>query len=214
MPITITGDQTLTLVIGIFALIGFIRGWRKMGVVFVGTLVAGIVLIQDDTRLISTINKLPKIVDVALDTKYGATPMITAVNGPYWMLAVLATVVVISWVLSDTLVKDKGTKVDWNRPVQAMAHALTSLGVGAGTGYLIVIRGYEYLLALNADQQKQVFQGFTVSLQPLPKANVLVQYESLLFLAMILLAVGVIFGSKLFGSGYGRGKGESKGSRE
>jgi hypothetical protein len=43
---------------------------------------------------------------------------------------------------------------------------------------------------------------------------VLVQYESLLFLAMVLLAVGVIFGSRVFGSGYGRGKGESKGSRD
>jgi hypothetical protein len=214
MPITITGDQTLTLVIGLFALIGFIRGWRKMGVVFVGTLLAGIVLIQDDTRLIKTINNLPKIVDLVLDTKYGAIPMINAVNRPYWMLAILAAVVVISWILSDTLVKDKGTKVDWNKPVQALAQAFTSLGVGAGTGYLIVIRGYEYLLALNADQQKQVFQGFTVMLQPLPQANVLVQYESLLFLAMILLAVGVIFGSKVFGSGYGRGKGESKGNRD
>jgi hypothetical protein len=122
--------------------------------------------------------------------------------------------VVISWVLSDTLVQNKGTKLDWNRPVQALAHTFTSMGVGAGTGYLIVIRGYEYLLALNADQQKQVFQGFTVVLQPLPKANVLVQYESLLFLAMVLLAVGVIFGSRIFGSGYGRGKGESKGSRD
>ena len=214
MPITITGDQTLTLVIGLFALIGFIRGWRKMGVVFVGTLLTGIVLIQDDTRLIKTINNLPKIVDLVLDTKYGASPMINAVNRPYWMLAILAAAVVISWILSDTLVQDKGTKVDWNRPVQALTHAFTSMGVGAGTGYLIVIRGYEYLLALNADQQKQVFQGFTVMLQPLPKANVLVQYESLLFLAMVLLAVGVIFGSKIFGTGYGRGKGESKGSRD
>jgi hypothetical protein len=214
MPITITGDQTITVVIGLFALIGFIRGWRKMGVVFVGTLLTGIVLIQDDTRLIKTINNLPKIADLVLDTKYGVTPMITAVNRPYWMLAVLAVAVAISWLLSDTLVKDKGTKVDWNRPAQALAHAFTSLGVGAGTGYLIVIRGYEYLLALNADQQKQIFQGFTVLLQPLPKANVLVQYESLLFLAMVLLAIGVIFGSKVFGSGYGRGKGDSKGSRD
>ncbi len=214
MPITITGDQTLTLVIGLFALIGFVRGWRKMGVVFVGTLLTGIVLIQDDTRLIKTINNLPKIVDLVLDTKYGASPMINAVNRPYWMLAILAAAVVISWILSDTLVQNKGTTVDWNRPVQALAHTLTSMGVGAGTGYLLVIRGYEYLLALSADQQKQVFQGFTVVLQPLPKANVLVQYESLLFLAMVLLAVGVIFGSKIFGSGYGRGKGESKGSRD
>ncbi len=214
MPITITGDQTLTLVIGLFALIGFVRGWRKMGVVFVGTLLTGVVLIQDDTRLIKTINNLPKIVDLVLDTKYGASPMINAVNRPYWMLAILAAAVVISWILSDTLVKDKGTKVDWNRPVQALAHTLTSLGVGAGTGYLVVIRGYEYLLALNADQQKQVFQNFTVVLQPLPQANVLVQYESLLFLAMVLLAIGVIFGSKIFSSGYGRGKSDSKGSRD
>lgn len=214
MPINITGDQTLTLVIGLFAIVGFVRGWRKMGVVFVGTLLTGVVLIQDDTRLIKTINNLPKIVDLVLDTKYGASPMITAVNRPYWMLAILGAAVIISWVLSNTLVQNKGPKLDWNRPAQALAQTFTSLGVGAGTGYLIVIRGYEYLLALNADQQKQIFQGFTVILQPLPKANVLVQYESLLFLAMVLLAVGVIFGSKIFGSGYGRGKGESKGSRD
>jgi hypothetical protein len=214
MPINISGDQTLTLFIALFALVGFIRGWRKMGVVFVGTLLTGVVLMQDDTRLIKTINNLPKIVDLVLDTKYGASPMINAVNRPYWLLAILVAAVVISWVLSDTLVQGKGAKLDWNRPVQAMAHTLTSLGVGAGTGYLIVIRGYEYLLTLNTDQQKQVFQGFTVVLQPLPQANVLVQYESLLFLAMALLAVGVIFGSRVFGSGYGRGKGESKGSRD
>jgi hypothetical protein len=76
MPISISGDQTLALVIGLFALVGFIRGWRKMGVVFVGTLLTGIVLIQDDTRLIKTMNNLPKIVDLVLDTKYGASPMI------------------------------------------------------------------------------------------------------------------------------------------
>jgi hypothetical protein len=215
MPITVTGDQTLTLVIGIFALIGFIRGWRKMGVVFVGTLLAGAVLIRDDARLIKTINNLPTIVDLLLDTKYGAAPpLIDATSRPYWMLTVLLISVVVSWILSNTLVQGKGPKVDWNRPAQALAHALTSVGVGAGTGYLIVVRGYEYLLALNTDQQKQIFQGFTILLQPLPKANVLVQYESLIFLALVLLAVGVIFGSKIFGSGYGRGKGEPKGSRD
>ena len=74
MPIAVTGDQTLTIVIILFAAIGFIRGWQKMGVVFVGTLLAGIVLIQDDSRLVKMINNLPKIVDLVLDTKYGASP--------------------------------------------------------------------------------------------------------------------------------------------
>ena len=140
--------------------------------------------------------------------------MITTANQPYWMLGILAVSVVVSWILSDTLVHTKGTKTDWNRPWQALAHTIGSLGIGAGTGYLIVIRGYEYLLALSADQQQQIFKGFTIVLQPLPKANVLVQYESLLFLAMLFLAVGVIFGTRVFGSGYSRGKGESKGGRD
>jgi hypothetical protein len=214
MPITVTGDQILTIVITLFAIIGFIRGWRKMGVVFVGTLLTGIVLIQDDARLVKTINNLPKIVDLILDTKYGINPLITPANEPYWMLAILAAAIVVSWILSNTLVHAKGTKVDWNRPAQALAHTIGSLGVGAGTGYLIVIRGYEYLLALSAEQQQQIFKGFTIVLQPLPKANVLVQYESLLFLAMLFLAIGVIFGSKVYGSGYSRGRNESKGSRD
>lgn len=214
MPITVTGDQTLTIVILLFAAIGFLRGWRRMGVVFVGTLIAGIVLMQDDARLVKFVNNLPKVVDLMLDTKYAATPLISAANKPYWMLGVLAVTVVISWVLSDTLVHSKGTKTDWNRPWQALASTVGSLGIGAGTGYLIVVRGYEYLLALSADQQQQVFRGFTISLQPLPKANVLVQYESLLFLAILFLTIGVIFGTRVFGSGYNRGRGDSKGGRD
>ncbi len=185
-----------------------------MGIVFVGTLLAGIVIGSDGERLIRIINNLPKIADLILDTKYGATPMVNPANQPYWLLGLLGLVVVISWLFSNSTVKAKGTRLDWNKPWQAAAQMVCSLGVGAGTGYLIVIRGYEYLLMLSADQRQQLFQGLTIVLQPLPKANVLVQYESLLFLAMLLLAVGVIFGSKVYGSGVNRGKNDSRGNRD
>jgi hypothetical protein len=214
MPITIGGEQVLALLIGTFALIGFVRGWQRMGIVFVGTLLASLAMGSDGERLMRIINNLPRIVDLLLDTKYGVNPMVTAANQPYWMLGLLALAVVVSWMFSSTTVKAKGTKVDWNRPWQAVAQTVTSLGVGAGTGYLIVIRGYEYLLMLTASQRQQFFQGFTIVLQPIPQANVLVQYESLLFLAMLLLALAVIFGSKVYGSGVSRGKSDSRGSRD
>lgn len=214
MPITIGGEQVLWLLIGTFALVGFVRGWQRMGIVFVGTLMAGIVMGSDGARLMRIINNLPKIVDLVLDTHYGATPMVTDANQPYWMLGILGFVVVVSWMFSNTTVKAKGTRLDWNKPWQAVAQTATSLGVGAGTGYLIVIRGYEYVLMLSAAQRQQLFQGFTIVLQPLPQGNVLVQYESLLFLAMLLLALGVVFGSRVYGSGVNRGKSESRGSRD
>jgi hypothetical protein len=214
MPITISGDQVLSILIGVFALLGFVRGWQRMGIVFVGTLVAGIVMGSDGARLIRIINNLPKIVDLVLDTKYGVAPMVTDATQPYWMLGILGLVVIISWVFSNSTVKVKGTRLDWNKPWQAVAQTACSLGVGAGTGYLIVIRGYEYLLMLSTEQRQQLFQGLTIVLQPLPQANVLVRYESLLFLAMLLLAVGVIFGSRVYGSGVSRGKSDSHSNRD
>jgi hypothetical protein len=211
MAVTIAGMQTLWAVIIIFAVIGLVRGWQKMGVVLAGTVLTALVIIEDrEGRLVKLINSLPKVVDLLLDTKLGAKPLVTDANKPFFYQAVLFTGVALSWIVSQMAVDAKGTKVNLAQPVRSLLQLVLAVAMGAGTGYLLVVKSYEYLLLLPADVQTNIFQTLTITMLPLPESNVFRQYESLLYLGLVVaVVIGIVY-TGVFGKGYRRGKTDTK----
>jgi len=185
--ITIPGNQMIFAFVILFALIGIVRGWPKMSIVFCGTLLTALVLLEDkEERLIKVVNSIPKIIDLLLDTKLGTKPIVTAANKSYFMLIFLLVGLLVFWILSSRL-NLKSKKLDFCQPCKTLPGFLLSAIIGAATGYVLLVKVYEYILVFPKDAQKKIFQAITIVLQPLPTTNILRQYEALLFLVIVVL---------------------------
>lgn len=209
MTISIPGSEALLAIVAIFGLVGIQRGWRRMAIVLMGTMATALVLLEDrEGRMVKVINSLPKVVDLILDTKFAATPLITDANKPYSLLGLLAVVVLIFWVLSSRIT-DKPARLNLGELGRTLPQVLVSLAVGAATGYLLLIKAYEYLLVLPKDAQDKMFQTITIVLLPLPTTNIFREYEAQLFLGMVVIAAVAIPLMSVFDKGRSRGKTES-----
>jgi len=209
MTISIPGSEALLAIVGIFGLVGVQRGWRRMAIVLMGTMATALVLLEDrEGRMIKVINSLPKVVDLLLDTKLAATPLINDANRPYSLLGILAAVVLIFWILSGRIA-DKPPRLNLAELGRTLPSVLVSLAVGAATGYLLLIKAYEYLLILPRDAQDRMFQTITIVLLPLPTTNIFREYEAQLFLGMVVVAALAIPLMSVFDRGRSRGKTDS-----
>lgn len=211
MTISVPGLQSLLGIVGFFGLLGLIRGWRRMGIVFIGTVLTALVLLDDkEERLMRIVNSMPKVVDLLLDTKFGVRPLVTEANKPYFLLAVLATGLVLSWLLSSHATGAKGFKLELAKPLKSLGDFILCLLTGAGTGYLLVTKAYEYVMLLPGEAQKQVFQTITIVLLPLPSTNVLKPFEPLLYVAGVVAVAITLIYVTVYGKGYSKGKSESE----
>jgi hypothetical protein len=209
MTISIPGSEALLAIVGIFGLVGVQRGWRRMAIVLMGTMATALVLLEDrEGRMIKVINSLPKVVDLLLDTKLAATPLINDANRPYSLLGILAAVVLIFWILSGRIA-DKPPRLNLAELGRTLPSVLVSLAVGAATGYLLLIKAYEYLLILPRDAQDRMFQTITIVLLPLPTTNIFREYEAQLFLGMVVVAALAIPLMSVVDRGRSRGKTDS-----